>query len=139
MLEKGGLKHIMPEKHLVCKGPSAVVGIHFIFLQMQQLASNIYVKQCHVFQQIRDFPSNCIQLVLVAGSPLNTYKFQQCLTSQCVGHNSLYIFLINDLPDVVTIILFLMIQMPICLSCVMRTWINCSNVQLLWWNRRTDG
>ena len=39
MLEKGGLKHIMQEKHLVCKGPSAVVGIHFLFLQIQQLVS----------------------------------------------------------------------------------------------------
>ena len=29
--EKGGLQNIMSEKHLVCKGPSAVVGIHFLF------------------------------------------------------------------------------------------------------------
>ena len=46
MLEKGGLKHIMPEKHLVCKGPSAVVGIHFLFLQIQQLVIIVSDTNC---------------------------------------------------------------------------------------------
>ena len=46
MLEKGGLKHIMPEKHLVCKGPSAVVGLLLFFLQNQQLVSIVSGTNC---------------------------------------------------------------------------------------------
>ena len=45
-MEKGGPKHSMPEKQLVCKGPSAVVGIHFLFLQIQQLVIIVSGTNC---------------------------------------------------------------------------------------------
>ena len=44
--EKGGLQNIMSEKHLVCKGPSAVVGIQFPILQIQQLVSIVSGTNC---------------------------------------------------------------------------------------------
>ena len=49
-MEKGGPKDIMPEKHLVCKGPSAVVGYtHPIF-------ANSAVSHISVQDQLLDPP-----------------------------------------------------------------------------------